>query len=91
MGVNKSAGMVHGKWGAASFTSLRTVNGTGLGNSHSISQPSKVSKFFKSRDTLSQPSHPQLPETNKATHPSTALQSNIKSTPPNGNKNYLNI
>ena len=91
MGVNKSAGMVHGKWGAASFTSLRTVNGTGLGNAHSISQSSKVSKFFKSRDTLSQQSLPELPETNKATHPSTALQSNIKSTPPNGNKNNLNI
>ena len=29
VGVNKSAGMVHGKWGSTSFTSMRTVNGIG--------------------------------------------------------------
>ena len=28
MGVNKSAGIVTGRWGATSFTSIRTVNGT---------------------------------------------------------------
>ena len=124
MGVNKSAGMVHGKWGAASFTSLRTVNGTGLGNAHSISQPSKAAtdsvasvakkrewnaaiaeppqpasiatanlyaaprpkKFFKSRDTLTQQSQPQLPHANVSTNPSPDLQPTIKSAQSNGNE-----
>ena len=38
VGVNKSAGLVHGKWGATSFTSLRTVNGIGSRTDCSTSQ-----------------------------------------------------
>ena len=34
--------MVHGKWGATSFTSLRTVNGTGSTKDHSLYQQSSA-------------------------------------------------
>ena len=39
MGVNKSAGIVTGKWGAASFTSIRTVNGAIKSSETQISKP----------------------------------------------------
>ena len=45
MSAAKSAGVV-GKWGSASFTSMRGANGADAGNSPAVARPKK---FFKSR------------------------------------------